>query len=277
MGADRPEPLNVIPPARIALLVEQVGVAKVALPAYKMLSLAFLAGAFIAFGAVFYAFVITGSDLGFGPTRLLGGLAFSMGLVLIIVGGAELFTGNALITMAWADRKVSTPQLLSNWFLVYIGNLAGAVVMAFAVHRSGILAIGNGDVAATVRAIAGAKTALPVDEALLRGVLCNVLVCLAVWLCFAARTVPGKVFAIAFPIAAFVTLGFEHSVANMFFIPLGMLAGAPTATVAGLIQNLVPVTIGNIIGGGGLVALVYWLIYLRPESDRSASHTRTNP
>ncbi len=268
MSENRSEPLNVIPPARIALLVEQVGVAKVALPAYKMLILAFLAGVFIALGAVFYTVVITGSELGFGPTRLLGGLAFSMGLVLIVVGGAELFTGNALITMAWADRKVSTPQLLANWFLVYIGNMAGAVAAAFAVHSSGVIAMGNGDVAATVVAIARAKVALPYDEALMRGVLCNVLVCLAVWLCFAARTVPGKVFAISFPIAAFVTLGFEHSVANMFLIPIGMLSGATDVTVAGLIHNLVPVTIGNIIGGGGLVALVYWLIYLRPDGDR---------
>ncbi len=265
MSDSRPEPLNVIPPARIALLVEQVGVAKVALPAHKMLILAFLAGVFIALGAVFYIFVITGSELGFGPTRLLGGLAFSMGLVLIVVGGAELFTGNALITMAWADRKVSTPQLLANWFLVYIGNMVGALVAAYAVHWSGVLSSGHGDVSATTMAIARAKVALPYDQALMRGVLCNVLVCLAVWLCFAARTVPGKVFAIGFPIAAFVTLGFEHSIANMFLIPLAMLAGAGDVSVAGLIHNLVPVTIGNIIGGAGLVALVYWLIYLRPD------------
>lgn len=267
MSENHTEPLNVIPPARIALLVEQVGVAKVALPAYKMLILALLAGVFIALGAVFYLFVITGSELGFGPTRLLGGLAFSMGLVLIVVGGAELFTGNALITMAWADRKVSSPQLLSNWFLVYLGNMVGAVLAAFAVHWSGVLSSGNGDVAAVAVAVARAKVALPYDEALMRGVLCNILVCLAVWLCFAARTVPGKVFAISFPIAAFVTLGFEHSVANMFLIPLGMLAGAGDVSVAGLVHNLVPVTIGNIIGGGGLVALVYWLIYLRPDGS----------
>jgi formate/nitrite transporter len=268
MSEGGPETLNVIPPARIAQLVEQVGVTKVALPAYKMLILAFLAGVFIAFGATFYIFVVTGSELGFGPTRLLGGLAFSMGLVLIVVGGAELFTGNALITMAWADRKVSTPQLLANWFLVYLGNMAGAVMAAFAVHWSGVLAMANGDVASTAISIARAKVTLPYDQALMRGVLCNVLVCLAVWLCFAARTVPGKVFAIALPIAAFVTLGFEHSVANMFSIPLGMLAGADDVTVAGLIHNLVPVTVGNVIGGGGLVALVYWLIYLRPDSGR---------
>ena len=129
MAANEQEPLNVIPPARIAVLVEQVGVAKVNLPAHKMLTLAFLAGAFIAFGAVYYTVVITGSDLGYGPTRLLGGLAFSLGLILIVVGGAELFTGNALITMAWADRQVTTRQLMVNWLLVYVGNFAGSILM----------------------------------------------------------------------------------------------------------------------------------------------------
>ena len=260
MATNEQEPLNVIPPARIAVLVEQVGVAKVNLPAHKMLTLAFLAGTFIAFGAVYYTVVITGSTLGYGPTRLIGGLAFSLGLILIVVGGAELFTGNALITMAWADRKVTTRQLMVNWGLVYAGNFAGSVVMAFVVHRSGIL---DGAVAETARAIATGKVALPADEAFLRGVLCNVLVCLAVWLCFAARTVPGKVFAIIAPISAFVALGLEHSVANMYLIPVGMLAGAEGISVWDMIVNLVPVTLGNIVGGAVLVASVYWMVYLR--------------
>ena len=263
MATNEQEPLNVIPPARIAVLVEQVGVAKVNLPAHKMLTLAFLAGTFIAFGAIYYTVVITGSALGYGPTRLIGGLAFSLGLILIVVGGAELFTGNALITMAWADRKVTTRQLMVNWGLVYAGNFLGSVVMAFVVHHSGIL---DGAVAETARAIAAGKVALPADEAFLRGVLCNVLVCLAVWLCFAARTVPGKVFAIIAPISAFVALGLEHSVANMYLIPVGMLAGAEGISVWDMIVNLVPVTLGNIVGGAVLVASVYWMVYLRkPE------------
>lgn len=263
MATNEQEPLNVIPPARIAVLVEQVGVAKVNLPAHKMLMLAFLAGAFIAFGAVYYTVVITGSDLGYGPTRLLGGLAFSLGLILIVVGGAELFTGNALITMAWADRQVTSRQLMMNWLLVYAGNFAGSIVMAFVVHRSGIV---DGAVAETARSIALSKVALPVDQAFLRGILCNVLVCLAVWLCFAARTVPGKVFAIIAPISAFVALGLEHSVANMYLIPIGMLAGAEGITAVDVVANLVPVTLGNIVGGAVLVATVYWVVYLRKPS-----------
>lgn len=257
------EPFNVVPPARIAVLVEQVGVAKVSLPAYKMLTLAFLAGAFIAFGAMFYTVTVTGSELGLGPTRLLGGMAFSLGLVLIVLGGAELFTGNALITLAWADRKVTTSQLLTNWCLVYIGNLAGALSMALMAHWSGALEIGGGGVAASAGAIAQAKAALPFAQAFLRGVLCNTLVCLAVWLCFAARTVPGKVYAIVFPISAFVALGFEHSVANMYLIPVGVLAGAEGVSLADIAHNLFAVTLGNIVGGAGLVSLVYWLVYLR--------------
>ena len=260
MATNDQEPLNVIPPARIAVLVEQVGVAKVNLPAHKMLTLAFLAGAFIAFGAVYYTVVITGSDLGYGPTRLLGGLAFSLGLILIVVGGAELFTGNALITMAWADRKVTTRQLMVNWVLVYAGNFAGSIAMALVVHRSGIV---DGAVAETARAIAMSKVALPLEQAFLRGILCNVLVCLAVWLCFAARTVPGKVFAIIAPISAFVALGLEHSIANMYLIPIGMLAGAEGISVFDVVANLVPVTLGNIVGGAVLVASVYWVVYLR--------------
>ena len=268
MTANEQEPLNVIPPARIAVLVEQVGVAKVNLPAHKMLTLAFLAGTFIAFGAVYYTVVITGSDLGYGPTRLLGGLAFSLGLILIVVGGAELFTGNALITMAWADRKVTTRQLMVNWALVYAGNFVGSVAMAVIVHWSGIMAAGDGAVAETARAIATSKAALPMGEAFLRGVLCNVLVCLAVWQCFAARTVPGKVFAIVAPISAFVALGLEHSIANMYLIPVGMLAGAEGISVLDVVANLAPVTVGNVVGGAVLVASVYWLVYLRNSQGK---------
>jgi formate/nitrite transporter len=257
------EPMNVIPPARIAELVEQVGVVKAKLPLDRMITLAFLAGAFIALGAVYYTVVVTGSELGFGPTRLLGGLAFSLGLILVVVGGAELFTGNALIVMAWADQKITLAELLRNWLVVYVGNFAGAVGVVLLVHWSGLMGLASGEVAATAKNIAIAKVSLTPLEAFLRGVLCNVLVCLAVWLCFAARTVPGKVFAIIFPISAFVAAGMEHSVANMYLMPIGMLAGAPQVTYAAMAGNLVVVTLGNIVGGAVLVALVYWLVYLR--------------
>ncbi len=264
-----PNSLDAYAPAEIAARVEVSGVGKANLPTLPMFVLALLAGAFIAFGGMFFTLVITDSGMGFGPQRLLGGIAFSLGLILVVVGGAELFTGNTLIVMAWAARKITTLQLLRNWVIVYIGNLVGSIATAVTVYWSGILALDNGAVAITAIGIADAKVALPFTEALLRGLFCNVLVCLAVWLCVAARSVVGKIFAIVFPISAFVALGFEHSVANMYLIPVGWMAGSDVVTLEGLIGNLVPVTLGNIIGGGVLVALVYWLVYLR-HTDGSA-------
>ena len=261
-------------PAAVARRVESAGIAKAGLPALQTLVLGILAGAFIAFGAMTYTVVVTGSELGFGPTRLLGGLAFSLGLILVVVGGAELFTGNNLIAMAWADRRITSRQLARNWLLIYAGNFAGALATVIVVHLSGTLGLADGGVAETAKAIARAKMDLPASEAFFRGVLCNVLVCLAVWLCFAAHTVIGKIFAILFPISAFVALGFEHSVANMYLIPIGLIAegGAwSAANLAGFARNLVLVTAGNVVGGTVLVALVYWLVYLwRPRrADRS--------
>jgi len=273
-----PEVLEVVAPARIAQLVEEVGVRKAELPLVPTLTLGILAGAFIAFGAMFYTVAVTGSELGFGPTRLLGGLAFSLGLILVVIGGAELFTGNSLIVMAWADRRVGTAALLRNWALVYIGNLIGALATALLVHLSGVLSLGGGTVAATAEAIAQAKIALTPLEAFVRGILCNTLVCLAVWMCFAARSATGKILAILFPITAFVALGFEHSVANMYLIPVAALQAEGTIGVMDVLANLVPVTLGNIVGGGILVALVYWLIYLRKDHDaKSAVRRATNP
>ncbi len=250
-------------PNKIAELVEKVGVNKAALPIIPTLMLGFLAGAFIAFGAMFFTLVTTNQYMGLGSARLLGGVAFSLGLILVIVGGAELFTGNNLIVMAWADRKVSTKKLLRNWGLVYIANLIGAVGAAILVYWSGTLSLGDGAVSETALEIANAKVNIQPFEAFIRGVLCNILVCLAVWLCFAARHVSGKILAIIFPISAFVALGFEHSVANMYFIPLGMIISGGNISVIDFLSNLIPVTLGNIIGGGLFVAIVYWSIYLR--------------
>ena len=250
-------------PAKMAELVEGIGVKKAALPTVPTLMLGLLAGAFIAFGAMFFTLVMTNQYMGLGSARLLGGIAFSLGLILVVVGGAELFTGNNLIVMAWADRKVTTLQLLRNWGLVYISNLSGAVGAAALVYWSGTLSFGDGAVAETALDIAIAKINIDPLQAFIRGILCNVLVCLAVWLCFAAHHVAGKILAIVFPISAFVALGFEHSVANMYFIPLGMLVSGGDISVMDFLNNLVPVTIGNIVGGGVFVALVYWAIYLR--------------
>jgi len=257
-----PNPIDAYTPPRIARLVEDAGVAKAALPALQTLVLGFLGGAFIALGAMYYTVVVTDSGLGLGPTRLLGGAAFSLGLILVVVGGAELFTGNNLIVMAWVDRRISLPALLRNWVLVYVGNLAGALGTVLLMHLSGAMGVGGGAVARTAAAIAAAKVALPWGEAFFRGLLCNVLVCLAVWLAMGARTTSGRIPAIVFPVSAFVALGFEHSVANMYLIPIGALSGAQV-TLAGFVANLVPVTLGNIVGGGVFVAGVYWLVYLR--------------
>lgn len=248
-------------PAEIAERAENTGVAKANLGTVPTLVLAVLAGAFIAFGAMLYVMVTTDSGLGFGPERLLGGVAFSLGLILVLIGGAELFTGNSLIVFAWADGKISGSRVLRNWGLVYAGNFIGATATAFMVHWSGIHGLADGAVGATAMRIAEAKLALGPLEAFIRGILCNVLVCLAVWLCLAARSVASKILAIVFPISAFVALGFEHSIANMYLIPAGSLAGSDLVTLEGYAVGLAIVTAGNVIGGGVLVALVYWLVY----------------
>jgi formate/nitrite transporter len=255
-------PLDAYTPAQMAERVETVGLAKAGMPFLQTLTLGMLAGAFIAFGAMLYTLVMTQHGLGFGPARLLGGTAFSLGLILVVVGGAELFTGNSLIVMAWAEGKVSLGRLGRNWGIVYFGNLIGSIGSVILVWLAGTMQIGDGAMGQTAAAIAAGKLALGPMEAFARGILCNALVCLAVWLCFAAHDVTGKILAIVPPIAAFVALGFEHSVANMYLIPAGMVA-AGEADIAGFVANLVPVTLGNIVGGGVFVALVYWVCYLR--------------
>jgi formate/nitrite transporter len=259
-GAGNATGIDAYAPAEVALRVEASGVVKASLPAGKLLVLAILAGAFIGLGAALYTVAVTGSTMGFGPTRLLGGVAFSLGLILVIVAGAELFTGNALIVMAWADRRVTTRALLRNWGYALLGNAIGAAGLAVAVVLAGTFE--EGPARETAIRIAETKLALPPLEAFFRGVLCNVLVCLAVWLCFAARSVTDKILAIVFPITAFVALGFEHSVANLYLLPIGLLLGA-NGDLGGVVANLVPVTLGNIVGGGGGVAVAYWAMYLR--------------
>ncbi len=245
-------------PAEIAALIETAGVAKARLPFGQMFTLAVLAGAFIGFGGAAYLMVMTGADPGFGPARLLGGLAFSLGLILCIVGGAELFTGNALMTMAAVDRKITLGQLMRNWVTVYFGNLVGAVALAVAFWLTGLLQAPFG---ATAAKIAMAKISMTPMVYLAKGALCNALVCLAVWLTFSSRDTTGKILAILWPISAFVLLGMEHSVANMFLIPLGFLAGADVSAGPAL-AALFWVTLGNVIGGAGGVALAYRYAYL---------------
>ena len=223
-----------------------------------MFLLAVLAGAFIGFGGAAYTAVMSGVDATLGPARMLGGLVFSLGLILVIVGGAELFTGNALMVMAAVDRKISVRQLLRSWAVVYLGNLVGAAGLALAFGFSGIL---DGPLNAMAVSIVQAKATLDPIEAFVRGALCNVLVCLAIWLSFAARTVAGKVLAILWPISAFVLLGLEHSIANMYFFPQGWLAGSDV-TAGQAVTNLALVTLGNVVGGAGGVALAYRYAFL---------------
>ncbi|ODT44827.1 MAG: formate transporter FocA [Nitrospira sp. SCN 59-13] len=261
-------------PPEIAARVCKLGLAKVNTAVPIMVALAVLAGAFISLGALFYAVTITvGKDaqpLPFGLLRLTGGVTFSLGLVLVVVGGAELFTGNNLIAMAWAAGCVQTRQVVRNWVWVYLGNLLGACGTAVLVLLAGIQLLGDGAVGETMVRIARSKVTLDPLSAFARGILCNVLVCLAVWLCMGARSVADKILAIVFPISAFVACGFEHSVANMFFLPLGiaLAAGSPMPlSLVDALSNLALVTLGNIIGGTVLVALVYWFIYLRTGSQ----------
>lgn len=262
------------PPPEIAARVCKLGLAKVNTAVPTMVALAVLAGAFISLGALFYTVTITagaeGPTLPFGLLRLAGGVTFSLGLILVVVGGAELFTGNNLIAMAWAAGCVQTRQVVRNWIWVYLGNLLGACGTAVLVLLAGIQLLGDGAVGETMVRIARSKIALDPLSAFARGVLCNVLVCLAVWLCMGARSVADKILAIVFPISAFVACGFEHSVANMFFLPLGIALTAGSAaplSLAGAVSNLALVTLGNMIGGTVLVALVYWFIYLRSSSQ----------
>lgn len=272
-----------LPPA-MAEKAAQIGEKKANADPMTTFGLAVLAGAFIALGAIFATTVVAGAGtaLPYGVTRLLAGLVFSLGLILVVVGGAELFTGNTLIVMAWASWKVSLGQLLRNWLIVYTGNFVGALATAGLVFLSRQYTFGHGAIGLAALQTANAKVGLGFIQAIALGILCNGLVCLAVWLSYSARSTTDRILAIVPPISAFVAAGFEHSIANMYFIPIGLLikqfAPASFWTTIGqtaadypqltwpafLVDNLLPVTIGNIVGGALLVGAIYWFLYLRP-------------
>jgi formate/nitrite transporter len=265
-------------PKQIAARVADVGVIKARLPLVTMSMLAMAAGGFIGLGALYYTLVAADPALPFAASRLLGGLVFSLGLILVVVAGAELFTGNNLMVMAWADRRITTAELLRDWIIVYLANAFGAVGLAVLVYLSNHGSLNGGAVAAAYVKIAAAKTSLPFGEAFFKGVLCNLLVCLAVWLALAGRSVTDKVIAVVFPTSAFVAAGFEHCIANMYFISLGMLLHDQVPSIdsshvtsldwAGFARNLIPVTLGNIVGGSVMVAAVYHLIYNRALTSK---------
>jgi len=256
-------------PRQIAEQVQAVGVVKARLPLLAMFMLGVCAGGFIGLGGLYSMLVFSDPSLPFAASRLLGGAAFSLGLVLVVIAGAELFTGNNLLVMAWADGKITTWEVVRNWLVVYVANAVGAFGLALVVWLSQHGDLNQGAVAAAYVKIASIKTALPFWEAFFKGVLCNLLVCLAVWMAMAGRGVTDKILAVVLPISAFVAAGFEHSVANMYLIPLGivMSAGMPAVSPApdwtGFVSNLVPVTLGNIAGGSIMVAAVYYLVYSR--------------
>jgi formate transporter len=289
--------IDALLPAEMAKRAEYIGVRKSEMPTMTMFALALLAGAFIALGAIFATTVLAGSisikapdgalvyatALPYGVNRLLAGLVFTLGLVLVVVGGAELFTGNNLIVIAWASGKVTTAALLRNWAIVYVGNFIGSVGTAALVFVSKQYLFGSGAIGLTALNIAKSKVELGFLQATALGILCNALVCLAVWMSYSARSTVDKIAAIILPISAFVAAGFEHSIANMYFIPIGLFikgfapeqfwqlidktpADFGSLTWGSFItNNLLPVTIGNIIGGALLVAAIYWMVFLAPE------------
>lgn len=264
-------------PKEIAQRIELISISKSTVDPLRVFTLALLAGAFISFAAVFYTVVIHESTMSPGITRLLGGLVFCLGLVLVIVAGAELFTGNNLLVMACVNHKITVKQLMINWIVVFFGNLVGSLGIVILIYLSDHWLISGGAVGAKAVMIANSKVNLSFMVAFSRGILCNALVCMAVWMCFACHSVTDKILAILFPITGFVAMGFEHSVANMYFIPAGIVAqmnpdimqivgssaDVSHLDVSGFITNLLPVTLGNIIGGSFFVGIIYWFIYLR--------------
>lgn len=282
MAAQPPLHVDGLLPPEIAAKAEDAGVAKARMPFASTFLLSILAGAFVAMGAVFYVAVTTGGgDLPYGVVKLIGGVAFCVGLILVVVAGAELFTGNNLLVMAWAGGRVPTSLVLRNWTIVYIGNFVGSVLTALIMLCTESHMASNGEVGLNALNIAHAKCQIAFVPAFTRGIYCNALVCLAVWLTMSCRSTGDKILAIIFPITAFVVAGFEHSVANMYFVPMGLFlaqfagpefwqaVGASPADYPALTWyqfltgNLLPVTLGNIVGGGFFVGAVYWAVYCR--------------
>ena len=291
--------IDPILPADMAVRAEEGGVKRILTDPLTLLVLGVLAGAFISFGAIFATTVSAGSihiaasdggaafsaGLPYGLVKLLTGVAFSLGLILVVIAGAELFTGNNLIVMAWASGKVKTRALLLNWVIVFAGNFVGAFVTAGLMFYTTQYTFGGGSVGLAALSAANSKASLAFVPALTLGIMCNALVCLSSWMCYSARTSVDRIFTIIPPIAAFVAAGFEHCIANIYYIPMGLFikAGAPDSFWASigksaadfpgltwenfLVGNLIPVTIGNIIGGSIMVAAVYWFVYLRKNRN----------
>lgn len=253
------------------------GVTKSKLSIVQLIVLGMLAGAFIALGAIVAA-TASHSIVNVGVAKLVGGAVFPVGLILVVICGAELFTGNVLLAVPAADKKIKISAMLRNWVVVYLANLVGAVIIAFLVYSAGTLSLNGGKLGGAAMKVAAAKAGLPFFTAFCSGILCNMLVCLAVWGASAAKDVFGKILIIWFPIMTFVTCGFEHSVANMYYLSIGIFAKGNVSyvqasglaqkkmdllSISGAIHNLIPVTLGNIVGGVVFVGLAYYLVYKR--------------
>lgn len=271
---------RMLSPEEVCSYVEEVGVKKANNKAIQTLTLGFLAGIFIALGG-FAAAVASHGISDPGIQKLVAGTVFPIGLIFVLVCGAELFTGNSLLSVAWAEKRISTGKLLKNWILVWIGNLAGAVVTALLIYFAGLLSTGT--VGGYIIKVAATKTTINFGQGIASGILCNIIVCLSVWGAYAAKDVVGKVFMCFFPIMAFIISGFEHCVANMYYITIGMLAKLNPAFIeashvsadriekinlGGMFQNLIPVTIGNVIGGALCIGLVYWFVYKKCKTEK---------
>lgn len=276
---------NYLTPAEIAELTIEAGIKKTKLTALNMFILGILAGAFIAFaaeGSNMAAYNLFAKPETYGLGKVLAGAIFGTGLMLVLIAGGELFTGNTMIIAGILDKKVTMKAMLKNWLFVYIGNFVGAVFIAYMMNKSGLYSSSAGLLGGMTIKIASYKVGLSFMQAFYLGIMCNWLVCLAVWMCYGAKDMAGKILAVFFPIWLFITSGFEHSIANMYYIPAGILAKstkafADSATTLGVtpeklahlnwgsfaVNNLIPVTLGNIVGGGLFVAAVYWFVYLK--------------
>ncbi|WP_172136237.1 formate/nitrite transporter family protein [Adlercreutzia sp. ZJ473] len=260
---------DALAPAAVEAKAEALAVGKANMAPAKCFVLAMFAGAFIGFGAMFFCTFLGDTTMPFGVQRLVGGLCFCLGLVLVLCCGAELFTGNSLMVCGLASKKITWGGMLKNWAIVWLGNLAGALLAVFLVFMAAVPDMNGGNVGATFVSVALGKVTPEWMTLFFKGVMCNILVCLAVWIGFSARSVVDKVVGILLPISAFVACGFEHCVANMFFLPMGLVckmtgyaaAGAEALDVAGILCNLSAATLGNVVGGFVFVGLAYWFVY----------------
>lgn len=272
-----------VPPAEMAKLAEQAVMGKAKKHPEVTLILAIMAGVFIAIAGMFYTVVMAGAQgAPYGLSKLAGGIAFSTGLMLVVLCGAELFTSSTLLLMGKASGKLKMSNIVKNWSLVYLGNFIGSIFFALLIVAGGVWEGGNGQVGLSALYIAKAKLGHPFMQALVLGLLCNLLVCLTYWMTLSARTAAGKMMACILPVAAFVVAGFEHSVANMYLLPVAYMIKSTAGTefwqaigytaadfdkinLPYILMNLVPVTIGNIIGGGVMVGLSKWFVHLRAK------------